>query len=64
MNIVVCAKCKEILVSRHRHDCKVCKCDNRTMVDGGGEYCRYGGSDPSAVKPFKDMDEAKKYASN
>jgi hypothetical protein len=34
------------------------------MVDGGGEYCRYGGSDPSAVKPFKDMDEAKKYASN
>jgi hypothetical protein len=35
-----CLNCSETLVSRHRHDYKVCKCSNKTMIDGGLKYTR------------------------
>lgn len=49
-NSVTCLQCKETLVSTHRHDYKTCKCDNKTMVDGGLCYTRYGGKDMSLVQ--------------
>ena len=61
MNIVVCGNCKEILVSKFTHDYKTCKCENRTMVDGGNDYVRAGGKDLSLVHAFTTMKEAKAY---
>ena len=51
-NSVECLSCGEVLVSHHRHDYKVCGCDNQTMVDGGTAYERYGGIDLKKVRPF------------
>lgn len=62
MNIVVCGKCKEILVSKYTHDYKTCKCENATMVDGGNDYVRCGGKDMSLVHTFTNMKKAKAYA--
>jgi len=44
-----CKKCGDVLVSRHRHDFVMCTCDNKTMLDGGTEYQRYGGADLDLV---------------
>jgi hypothetical protein len=41
-NSAQCLECGKVLESFHRHDCKVCGCDNSTMVDGGKEYIRRG----------------------
>jgi hypothetical protein len=38
-----CKKCGDVLISRHRHDYVMCTCDNKTMLDGGTDYQRYGG---------------------
>ena len=43
-NAVKCNKCQEVLQSTHVHDYVECMCQE-TMVDGGNEYFRYGGSD-------------------
>jgi hypothetical protein len=43
LNRVQCRECGEVLTSYHRHDYKTCGCTNKTMVDGGNEYQRYGG---------------------
>lgn len=48
-NSVKCADCGDILTSEHVHDCKICGCDNRTMIDGGMDYRRIGGADMSKV---------------
>jgi hypothetical protein len=40
-----CKKCGDVLVSRYRHDYIMCTCDNKTMLDGGLEYQRFGGKD-------------------
>lgn len=42
-NAVRCLDCGAVLISWHRHDYKVCGCDNHTMVDGGNDYHRRGG---------------------
>ena len=49
-NSVKCLNCGEILISYHRHDYKTCECENKTMVDGGLEYLRFGGKDLSLVE--------------
>jgi hypothetical protein len=49
LNRVQCKSCKEVLVSYHRHDYKTCDCENKTMVDGGTAYQRYGGKDLNLV---------------
>ena len=43
LNRVQCRECGEVLTSYHRHDYKTCGCTNKTMVDGGTDYQRYGG---------------------
>ncbi len=40
---VLCRGCGTILVSYSTHDYKTCRCPNKTMVDGGPDYIRYGG---------------------
>lgn len=47
MNAFKCKKCKEIKVSRYRHDFQQCACGN--FVDGGDAYNRAGGN-------FEDME--------
>ncbi len=37
LNAIQCLLCKEIIVSRHRHDFKSCKC-GKVSVDGGLYY--------------------------
>jgi len=44
-----CKKCGDVLVSLNRHDYKTCGCDNKTMLDGGTDYQRYGGVDLDLV---------------
>lgn len=39
---VKCVRCKERMFSLHVHDYKLCGCSNKTMVDGGRVYLRYG----------------------
>lgn len=51
--IVQCLQCKTILVSFHRHDFKLCGCENNTMVDGGYDYLRCGGKDLAKVQVLK-----------
>lgn len=41
-NAVECAKCGDIIESKHRHDFKFCSC-KAIFVDGGLDYQRYGG---------------------
>lgn len=41
-NAVICNKCDDFIVSKHRHDFVTCKCGN-ISVDGGQEYLRRAG---------------------
>ncbi len=43
VNGVRCPECKEEIWSRSVHDFRYCSCE-KTFVDGGREYLRYGGS--------------------
>lgn len=47
---ITCLECGSVLVSVHRHDYKTCDCPNRTMIDGGSDYVRYGGRDMDKVR--------------
>jgi hypothetical protein len=38
-NAVICNKCDDFIVSKHRHDFVTCKCGN-VSVDGGQSYLR------------------------
>ena len=49
LSTATCKKCGDVLISRHRHDYVMCTCDNKTMLDGGTDYQRYGGVDLSLV---------------
>ena len=49
LSTATCKQCGDVLISRHRHDYVMCTCDNKTMLDGGTEYQRYGGVDLSLV---------------
>ena len=49
MNRIKCAKCGDLLHSKHVHDFVACSC-GAVFVDGGDEYCRVGGNGyPDAV---------------
>ncbi len=52
-NVIKCLQCKMILVSFDRHDYKTCSCPNRTMIDGGHDYLRYGGKDLTKIQVLK-----------
>lgn len=50
VNAIVCANCRDILVSWFRHDLKTCSCESEIFVDGGQEdYTRIGALDPTAI---------------
>lgn len=38
-----CLECGDIIESLYRHDFKFCKCQ-KSFVDGGNDYMRWGGS--------------------
>ena len=42
LNRIRCAKCLDILTSRHVHDFVTCSCGS-VSVDGGNDYYRYVG---------------------
>jgi hypothetical protein len=46
LNRAKCAKCGDIIVSRHRHDFKSCSCEE-IHIDGGNDYCRGGAKNMS-----------------
>jgi hypothetical protein len=50
INMVKCLQCKQVLLSLHRHDFRMCKCPNSTFVDGGTAYVRTGGMDSSQIE--------------
>ena len=54
VNAIRCKKCDTILISKHRHDYQSCDCENQTFVDGGQDYCRYGGIDLLYVEVLED----------
>ena len=56
MGKVKCLNCGKVLESKYRHDFQSCDCENQTFVDGGNDYCRYGGMDMSKVKVLVDED--------
>ena len=43
MGKVYCFQCATTLTSTYRHHFVQCECPNKTFVDGGNDYCRYGG---------------------
>lgn len=59
-NIAKCSACGDIIESTYRHDFQTCKCD-KSFVDGGHDYCRWGGS-AVAVTPeeIEEYDKKKK----
>lgn len=42
LNKGYCPKCKDQLISHHRHDFVTCSC-GASSLDGGTEYCRWSG---------------------
>ena len=47
-NAVICNKCDDFIVSKHRHDFVTCKC-GAISVDGGQEYLRRSGDLSAAI---------------
>lgn len=41
-NAAQCAKCGDIIESKHRHDFVSCSCES-IFIDGGTDYIRAGG---------------------
>lgn len=48
-NKAKCAKCGDIIESKHRHDYKECSCHS-IMVDGGLDYIRRGGKPEDIIE--------------
>lgn len=52
-NVVQCLACHKVLISNHRHDFNSCECPNKTFIDGGHDYLRYGGVDMKNIQILK-----------
>lgn len=50
LTYVKCLNCDEKIVSNHSHDYKFCGCENKTMIDGGQSYTKYGGLNMNMVE--------------
>ena len=46
---IECLKCGDKIWSRHRHDCRSCKC-GACYIDGGRDYTRVGAESPADVR--------------
>ena len=53
MGTVRCLVCGAVLTSKHRHDFVMCDCSNQTFIDGGNDYIRCGGKDPTKIEVLK-----------
>lgn len=60
MSKIRCMVCNEVLESTFRHDFVMCKCENKTFVDGGNDYCRVGGVDMQKIEFIVTAEEHKK----
>lgn len=47
-NIAECAKCGDVIESKHRHDFVACKC-GAIFTDGGTAYIRRGYMEPGDI---------------
>lgn len=50
---IKCLLCGDIIESKYRHNLVSCKCEN-CHIDGGNDYCRYGGKDFSKILLISD----------
>ena len=48
-NQIQCTKCGEVIRSKNRHECRMCKC-GACGVDGGSVYCRRVGESEDWVE--------------
>ena len=48
--VIKCLHCMTVLVSNFTHDFNSCNCFNKTFIDGGYEYLRYGGMDLNKIQ--------------
>lgn len=49
----MCAKCLDVIRSKHRHDFVVCKC-GKIAIDGGSDYTRTLGYPEDFVWDFEE----------
>jgi len=49
MSKIKCLNCDMILESIYMHDFRSCDCENRTYIDGGDKYMRFGCMDITKV---------------
>lgn len=49
---VQCPDCGEVIISLHVHDFCTCGCGS-TFIDGGFDYLRVGGKNPTGIKDVK-----------
>ena len=49
MSKIKCLNCDMILESIHTYDFHSCDCENRTYIDGGNDYMRFGCMDITKV---------------
>jgi hypothetical protein len=57
MGKIRCRNCGQILESKHLHDFVMCECENKTFVDGGNDYLRYGGINVNLIEILEDPGE-------
>ena len=50
---IKCAKCDDVIESKHRHDLVSCKC-GAIFIDGGSSYTRMGGKFEDILIKYKD----------
>ena len=55
-NAAQCAKCGDVVESKHRHDFVSCSC-GAIFVDGGKEYLRGGGNLEDFISLVETKDE-------
>jgi hypothetical protein len=55
-NAAQCAKCGDIIESKHRHDFVSCSC-GAIFVDGGREYIRSGGAAENFISLLEVSDD-------
>ena len=58
-----CLGCDTILESTWVHDFQMCDCENKTFIDGGNEYLRFGAVDMSLIDFMDEEDEDEKISS-
>ncbi len=56
MGRIKCLGCGAILESKSRHDFVMCKCDNKTFVEGDNDYLKAGGKDLDKIKIMPEND--------